>query len=113
LWKEETEKETSEKQAKQASKRNKRQKKRQRTKERKAALRQQQKSGDHRLANSKVSSSSSSDEGDIDSMQKHVSDESETEASVKELSIRERPGESPPNQKSNLKSFNCWQSIAC
>ncbi|CCI43787.1 unnamed protein product [Albugo candida] len=43
LWKEETEKETNEKQAKQASKRSKRQKKRQRTREKKAAMRQQQK----------------------------------------------------------------------
>lgn len=42
LWKEETDKETSEKQAKQASKKSKRQKKRQRTKEKKAAMMKQQ-----------------------------------------------------------------------
>ncbi|RHY65574.1 hypothetical protein DYB30_010395 [Aphanomyces astaci] len=60
LWKEETEKETSEMKAKAASKRNKRQKKRQRTKERKAAMRQQQ------TGKSKTSSCSSSDDDDDD-----------------------------------------------
>ncbi|CAK4106425.1 unnamed protein product [Aphanomyces euteiches] len=58
LWKEETEKETSEMKAKQASKRNKRLKKRQRTKERKAAMRQQ--------ATGKHKSSGSSSAGDDD-----------------------------------------------
>ncbi|KDO32339.1 hypothetical protein SPRG_02818 [Saprolegnia parasitica CBS 223.65] len=66
LWKEETEKETTEKQAKQASKRNKRQKKRQRTKERKAALRQQQKPSSGTSPTLRPSASKSSDESSSD-----------------------------------------------
>ncbi|OQR80968.1 importin subunit alpha [Thraustotheca clavata] len=70
LWREETEKETTEKQAKQASKRNKRQKKRQRTKERKAALRLQQKSTSSPNlqpdTKSSEESSSSSDEEEVE-----------------------------------------------
>lgn len=68
LWKEETEKETSEKQAKQASKRSKRQKKRLRTKERKAALRvQQEKPSDGSRSQRKNGGQSSEDDDSCES----------------------------------------------
>ncbi|ETW07427.1 hypothetical protein H310_01945 [Aphanomyces invadans] len=86
LWKEETEKETSEMKAKAASKRSKRQKKRQRTKERKAAMRQQQ-TGKNKTTHS---SCSSSDDEDDDESADESPQSPPLVASMAQLRVRSR-----------------------
>ncbi|DBA04152.1 TPA: hypothetical protein N0F65_004260 [Lagenidium giganteum] len=86
LWKEETEKETSEKQAKQASKRNKRQKKRMRTKERKAALRQQKTPGNQTGSRSRSKNSQTHSDSDSEGS-KHDDDDSEMEEEEEEPAV--------------------------